>query len=83
MKIRILSITFILCTLIFLQGFSQNKPDKWSVKVANSFIARFQDTDTMYCCGNTNYFSWQSVYVMFAMEKIWKSKDDSFITIEI
>jgi hypothetical protein len=27
----------------------------------------------MYCCGNTNHFSWQAGYVMFAMEKIWKA----------
>lgn len=44
---------------------------------AHSFIQRFPDPDTMYCCGNTNHFSWQAGYVMFAMEKIWKSTGDS------
>jgi len=76
MKHRILTITFILCAFICQQGFSQDQPIKWSIKVANSFIARFPDPDTMYCCGNTNHFSWQAGYVLFAMEKIWKATGD-------
>ena len=67
---------FIFLTFICVKGFAQDKPVKWSVNVANSFIARFPDPDTMYCCGNTNHFSWQAGYVMFAMEKIWKATGD-------
>jgi rhamnogalacturonyl hydrolase YesR len=67
---------FIFLTFICVKGFAQEKPVKWSVNVANSFIARFPDPDTMYCCGNTNHFSWQAGYVMFAMEKIWKYTGD-------
>jgi rhamnogalacturonyl hydrolase YesR len=67
--IPIVLFSFLLCG----KGFSQDSATKWSVKVANSFIARFPDPDTMYCCGNTNHFSWQAGYVMFAMEKMFKA----------
>jgi rhamnogalacturonyl hydrolase YesR len=77
MKLRIFSIFFILFTWIYTIGFSQEEPVKWSVNVAQSFIKRFPDPDTMYCCGNTNHFSWQAGYMMFAMEKIWKATGDS------
>jgi len=78
MKRKILSISFtILSLIIWENGFSQDNTTKWSVKVAQSFIERFPDPDTMYCCGNTNHFSWQAGYVMFAMEKIWKVTGDS------
>jgi rhamnogalacturonyl hydrolase YesR len=59
------------------KGVSQNNPTKWSVITAESFIKRFPNPDTMYCCGNTNHFSWQAGYVMFSMEKIWKATGDS------
>ena len=51
-------------------------PISWSVLVAQNFIKRFPNPDTMYCCGNTNHFSWQAGYVMFAMGKIWKATGD-------
>ncbi|MDA3890839.1 MAG: glycoside hydrolase family 88 protein [Salinivirgaceae bacterium] len=63
--------------LLFHNAFSQSESIKWSDSVAQSFIKRFPDPDTMYCCGGTNHFSWQAGYVMFAMEKIWKSTGDS------
>ena len=55
---------------------SQDKTSKYSVAVAQSFIKRFPNPDTMYCCENTNHFSWQAGYVMFAMEKIWRATGD-------
>jgi rhamnogalacturonyl hydrolase YesR len=74
---KIFAITFLFCSLLFSgEGFSQDQSAKWSVKTAQSFIKRFPNPDTMYCCGNTNHFSWQAGYVMFAMEKIWKSTGD-------
>ena len=71
----------IVITLVFMMvfetGISQKSKTKYSVLVAQSFIKRFPDPDTMYCCGNTNHFSWQAGYVMFSMEKIWKLTGDS------
>jgi rhamnogalacturonyl hydrolase YesR len=78
MKLKILTTTFILFSLLICgNGFTQENTKKYSVLVAQSFINRFPDPDTMYCCGNTNHFSWQAGYVMFAMEKIWKATGDS------
>jgi len=76
MKPGILSIIIILISFTSEKAVAKDNSAKWSVKVADSFIARFPDPDTMYCCGNTNHFSWQAGYVMFAMEKIWKATGD-------
>jgi rhamnogalacturonyl hydrolase YesR len=77
MNLKTILILILLLPCICSTGFSQNEPVKWSVNVAQSFIQRFPDPDTMYCCGNTNHFSWQAGYVMFAMENIWKATRDS------
>ena len=72
----ILIALILLCLIVWKNGFSQDKTTKYSVLVAQNFIKRFPNPDTMYCCGNTNHFSWQAGYVMFAMEKIWKANGD-------
>lgn len=78
MKLRLIPFFIVLIGLMEWESvYSQDNTMKWSVKVAQSFIERFPDPDTMYCCGNTNHFSWQAGYVMFAMEKIWKATGDS------
>jgi rhamnogalacturonyl hydrolase YesR len=78
MNLKRLSISLILvCLLAYGKGFSQENTSKWSVLTAQSFIKRFPNPDTIYCCGNTNHFSWQAGYVMFSMEKIWNSTGDS------
>ena len=56
---------------------SQNVPTKWSGLVAQSFIKRFPDADSICWRPKTNHFSWQAGYVMFAMEKMWKSTGDA------
>ena len=77
MKPTVLSITLILiCLTVCDNGLSQDNSAKWSVVTAQSFIKRFPNPDTIYCCGNTNHFSWQAGYIMFAMEKLWKATGD-------
>ena len=52
-------------------------PDfKWSLGVADTFIARFPDTDSIHWVGQTNHFSWQAGYAMFTMEKLWRLTGD-------
>jgi rhamnogalacturonyl hydrolase YesR len=50
---------------------------KWSVKTAKSFIEKYPDPDSIHWVGQTNSFSWQAGYAMFAMEKMWRSTGDS------
>lgn len=74
MKLNLLSISIFLFSFLFPgNGFSQGKSVQWSDLTAQSFIKRFPNPDTIYCCGNTNHFSWQAGYVMFAMEKMYKA----------
>jgi rhamnogalacturonyl hydrolase YesR len=77
MKMKFLTIVlFVLCLTVSENGRSQDTASHWSVVTAKSFITRFPNPDTMYCCGNTNHFSWQAGYVMFSMEKLWKATGD-------
>jgi rhamnogalacturonyl hydrolase YesR len=50
---------------------------KFSSRLAKDFIRRFPDPDTIHWIGQTNHFSWQAGYIMFAMEKMWKISGDS------
>ena len=78
MKQKVIPFVFILICLIAVEnGNSQDNSSKWSVLTAQSFIRRFPNPDTIYCCGNTNHFSWQAGYIMFAMEKQWMATGDS------
>jgi rhamnogalacturonyl hydrolase YesR len=77
LKLKTMPIAFtIICLVAWGKGISQDNTVKWSVLTAQSFIMRFPDPDTLYCCGNTNHFSWQAGYVMFSMEKLWKATGD-------
>jgi rhamnogalacturonyl hydrolase YesR len=56
---------------------AQNTPVKWSNLVAQDFIKRVPNADSIHMVWDKNHFSWQAGYIMFAMEKIWKSTGDS------
>ena len=74
MKPKVILIALIvICLTLCENGLSQHNTTKWSVLTAQSFIKRFPNPDTIYCCGNTNHFSWQAGYIMFAMEAMWKA----------
>lgn len=55
---------------------ARGKDVKWSRLTADSFIAKFPDPDSIHWVGQTNHFSWQAGYVMFAMEKMWRETGD-------
>ena len=73
----------ILLTTVTLWGLMEHKSGfaqettKWSVLSSQSFVKQFPDPDILYCCGNTNHFSWQAGYIMFAMEKQWRATGDT------
>lgn len=48
-----------------------------SEEVARNFILRVPDPDSIHWVGETNHFSWQAGYIMFAMEKMWHYTGDS------
>lgn len=49
------------------------KEIKWAETTASSLIQKFPDPDSIHWVGQSNHFSWQAGYVMFAMEKMWRS----------
>jgi rhamnogalacturonyl hydrolase YesR len=78
MRHKIIQFILIIATFIAVDdAFCQNKPASWSVQTAQSFIKRFPDADSIHWKGQSNHFSWQAGYIMFAMEKMWKSTRDS------
>jgi rhamnogalacturonyl hydrolase YesR len=58
-------------------GSTSKKAEKFSERVASDFIRRFPNPDSIHWDGQTNHFSWQAGYIMFAMEKMWKATGDS------
>jgi len=70
---------FVFAEFIFMNHVSiaQGKEKNYSIAVAKSFIKRVPNPDSIHWVGQTNSFSWQGGYVMFAMEKMWCSTGDS------
>jgi rhamnogalacturonyl hydrolase YesR len=56
---------------------SHSAIETYSDRVARDFIRRYPDPDTIHWIGQTNHFSWQAGYMMFAMEKMWYATGDS------
>jgi len=56
---------------------SADSPENFSERIANDFIRRYPNPDSIHWAGQTNHFSWQAGYIMFAMEKMWKATGDS------
>ncbi len=54
-----------------------NRSNSWSVKTAQSFIKRYPNPDSICWKPDSNHFSWQAGYIMFAMEKMWNITGDS------
>ena len=76
--IRIL-IFLALAEFIFLHHalVAQGADRNYSIAAAKSFIQRVPDPDSIHWKGQKNSFSWQAGYIMFAMEKMWRSTGDS------
>jgi rhamnogalacturonyl hydrolase YesR len=67
-----------MAVMILVYQSCNGKTDKsYSVDVAKSFIQRIPDPDSIHWVGQPNSFSWQGGYIMFAMEKMWRSTGDS------
>lgn len=49
----------------------------YSEEVATSFIINHPDPDVIRWGKQTNHFTWQAGYMMFAMEKLWRMTNDS------
>lgn len=69
------------CLSLLLMQFScrpeNHVGDRLSVRVSKDFIRRFPDPDSIHWVGQSNHFSWQAGYIMFAMEKMWDATGDS------
>ncbi len=71
-------ILLVFSVVIFLQKMeAQTIQAPYSVAIAKSFIKRYPNPDSIHWVGQTNHFSWQAGYIMFAMEKLWKASGDS------
>lgn len=49
----------------------------YSEEVATSFIINHPDPNVIRWGKQTNHFTWQAGYIMFAMEKLWRMTNDS------
>jgi hypothetical protein len=70
MKFKLISAALILLSMLLFENCSSSEENKtkWSVLVANSFIERTPDPDSISMIWDKNNFSWQAGYVMYAME---------------
>src|SRR5574344_1921485 len=57
--------------------FAREAPAAWSERVARNFISRYPDPDVIHWNGQSNHFTWQAGYIMFAMAKLWRQTNDS------
>jgi rhamnogalacturonyl hydrolase YesR len=73
----LLSVLLAESILMFQTSSAQQTDKNYSVAIARSFIKRFPNPDSIHWAGQSNSFSWQGGYIMFAMEKMWHSTDDS------
>jgi rhamnogalacturonyl hydrolase YesR len=65
------------CVALPHASMAQAVDKRFSVEVARSFMKRVPDPDSIHWVGQSNSFSWQAGYIMFAMEKLWRSTGDS------
>jgi rhamnogalacturonyl hydrolase YesR len=76
-KMRAMKYVLLVVVLFFVYERIQAQEKNYSIAVAQSFMKRVPDPDSIHWVGQTNSFSWQAGYVMFAMEKMWRSTGDS------
>jgi len=65
------------CSFLFAAAAQIAGTTNYSVAVARSFIERVPDPNDIHWVGQSNSFSWQAGYIMFAMEKMWRSTGDA------
>lgn len=77
MLIKSLKISLLIVFLIACFNSEAKTEGDFSERVAKDFIRRFPNPDTIHWVGQTNHFSWQAGYIMFAMEKMWRATGDT------
>jgi len=77
MFIKGLKISLLIVFLIACFNSEAKTEGDFSESVAKYFIRRFPNPDTIHWVGQTNHFSWQAGYIMFAMEKMWRATGDT------
>src|SRR5574344_694692 len=55
---------------------AQSAPIAFSEAAATGFIDRYPDPDAIHWRGSSNSFTWQSGYIMFSMENLWRQTND-------
>lgn len=70
-RAALLSTGVVLCCAAFAET-----QTNYSVAVARSFIERVPNPTDIHWAGQSNSFSWQAGYIMFAMEKMWRLTRD-------
>jgi len=77
MFLKGLKISLLIGLLVVGFNSKAQQKDNFSGRVASDFIRRFPNPDTIHWVGQSNHFSWQAGYIMFAMEKMWRATGDS------
>jgi len=77
MHIKSTGILILIVLLVFGYNSEVQTKGDFSQQVAKDFIRRFPDPDSIHWVGQTNHFSWQAGYILFAMENRWHATGDS------
>lgn len=67
----------VLFGLLFCLSCSTKQHSDYADRVGKSFISRWENPDDIHWKGQSNHFTWQAGYIMFAMEKMWLMTGDS------
>jgi rhamnogalacturonyl hydrolase YesR len=68
---------FFISVFIITVILSVKSQDQKSYVVAKSFITEYPNPDSIHWISNNNHFDWQAGYMMYTMEKLWRSTGDS------
>ncbi|MGD0411992.1 MAG: glycoside hydrolase family 88 protein [Verrucomicrobiota bacterium] len=72
-----MSLIIALAEFLWCVPAARTAPTNYSVAVARSFMERVPDPNNIHWAGQSNSFSWQAGYIMFALEKMWRSTGDT------
>ena len=75
-KISFKPLLAVLALLLVAGGASAQRPRVWSEATAKQFIHRHTDPDVISWGTQSNSFTWQAGYLMFALEHLWRWTGD-------
>ena len=73
---RLFTILAILSLFIGTANAQKQSKRVWSETVADGFIDRYPDPNDIHWYKQSNHFTWQAGYVMFAMEHLWRQTNN-------